>query len=320
MEATTTNSQPFSLDFHGKSVRFVGTPDKPEWVAADVCEVLDLSNPRSSLALLDADEKGVHSMDTLGGKQSVATVYESGLYRLIMSSRKPEARPFMKWVCGEVLPSIRKYGTYPPPPDAHIPKPPPLKHWYERMRETWTPHSSHVRKHFRGMFTVASETTIQVMEMEDILYAHNMLTRSEDRPDISIGVRWAKHRGAKGWHVPTFEAPLRLNEQGIVVMVKVYPSIELLEYRRWFWLDYLPNNYITYLDNKPEFKQYESLARASAANNASLHLSGVPAQLDDDRRKKLAEHGGIYKAPHIIPVATKQPKRITKRSPRGGKR
>ena len=61
---------------------------------------------------LDDDEKGVHSMDTLGGTQRINTVSESGMYALVMRSRKPEARAFRKWVTSEVLPAIRKTGGY----------------------------------------------------------------------------------------------------------------------------------------------------------------------------------------------------------------
>lgn len=116
--ATTANQSPVVLDFQGKPVRFVGTPEKPEWIAADVCDVLGLTNSRKAIADFDEDEKGVTISYTLGGKQEMATVYESGLYRLIFASRKAEAQAFKKWVCNEVLPSIRKFGTYPPPANA----------------------------------------------------------------------------------------------------------------------------------------------------------------------------------------------------------
>lgn len=97
----------------------------PWFVAKDVCRLLELGNPRTSLALLDSDEKGVHTVDTLGGKQEMTTVSESGLYSLIFRSRKPEAKRFRKWVTSEVLPTLRKTGTYAAPgaalalPDAH---------------------------------------------------------------------------------------------------------------------------------------------------------------------------------------------------------
>ena len=86
---------------------------EPVFVAKDVCEVLGIEKYRDALARLDEDEKGVSlTVDTLGGKQSMTTVNESGLYHLAFASRKPEARAFRKWVTKEVLPNIRKHGFY----------------------------------------------------------------------------------------------------------------------------------------------------------------------------------------------------------------
>lgn len=85
---------------------------EPWFVAKDICESLGLSNPRSSVALLDDDERGVHTVDTLSGQQDVSIVSEAGLYSLIMRSRKPEAKAFKRWVTHEVLPSIRRDGGY----------------------------------------------------------------------------------------------------------------------------------------------------------------------------------------------------------------
>jgi anti-repressor protein len=72
----------------GQQIRTVVRDGEPWFVAADVCDALELGNPRSSLALLDDDEKGVHGMDTPGGQQGVTVVTESGLYALILRSRK----------------------------------------------------------------------------------------------------------------------------------------------------------------------------------------------------------------------------------------
>ena len=85
---------------------------EPLFVAKDVCAILDLGNPRSSVALLDDDEKGVHSVDTPGGKQQMTTVTEPGFYKLVMRSRKPEAKAFQRWVTHEVLPALRRDGGY----------------------------------------------------------------------------------------------------------------------------------------------------------------------------------------------------------------
>lgn len=94
------------------NVRSMVIKGEPWFVAKDVCDILGLAFGRSSVQLLDDDEKGVHSMDTPGGKQEMTTINESGLYSLIFQSRKPEAKLFRKWVTSEVLPSIRKWGYY----------------------------------------------------------------------------------------------------------------------------------------------------------------------------------------------------------------
>ena len=94
------------------NVRIILQGNEPWFVAKDVCDCLDLSNSRKALSRLEDDEKGVTSSDTLGGKQEMATVNEYGLYSLVLSSRKPEAKEFKRWITHEVLPSLRKYGTY----------------------------------------------------------------------------------------------------------------------------------------------------------------------------------------------------------------
>jgi anti-repressor protein len=83
---------------------------EPLFVSADVLAILDLN--RSSIALLDEDEKGVHTLDTPGGRQQFSMITESGLYSLILRSRKPDAKVIKRWVTHEVLPAIRKTGAY----------------------------------------------------------------------------------------------------------------------------------------------------------------------------------------------------------------
>lgn len=87
--------------------------DGQAWfVASDVCKALGLKNSRQSLSSLDDDEKGVCITDTLGGRQQVATINESGLYSLIFRSHKEEAKLFKKWITSDVIPSIRQHGGY----------------------------------------------------------------------------------------------------------------------------------------------------------------------------------------------------------------
>ncbi|PFS10903.1 phage repressor protein/antirepressor Ant [Bacillus cereus] len=94
-------------------VRTVVKGEDVWFVAKDVCDVLEIVNATRSLSRLDEDE--LHSMkvtDSLGRQQETNIINESGLYSLIMTSRKPQAKAFKRWVTSEVLPSIRKHGAY----------------------------------------------------------------------------------------------------------------------------------------------------------------------------------------------------------------
>ena len=86
-------------------VRIVEKDGEPWWVAKDVCEILELGNPRTSVALLEEDEKGdVHIMDAIGRAQATTIISEAGLYSLILRSRNPQNRPRSS--------TITKYDTY----------------------------------------------------------------------------------------------------------------------------------------------------------------------------------------------------------------
>lgn len=92
-------------------VRVAGTSEEPLFCLADICRVLDLHTGMTKQRL---DPKGVSLTDTPtnGGVQQLVYINEKNLYKVIMRSDKPQAEPFQDWVCGEVLPSIRKSGGY----------------------------------------------------------------------------------------------------------------------------------------------------------------------------------------------------------------
>lgn len=100
------------LNYKGTSVRTAMMNGEPAFCAADVCAVLGLTNPTRALATLDDDEKGLTIGKTPSGDQQMLFVNEGGLYALIHKSRKPEAKAFKRWVNHEVLPAIRKTGSY----------------------------------------------------------------------------------------------------------------------------------------------------------------------------------------------------------------
>ena len=109
---TSNNVQLF--DFKGNQVRIL-TDEKgePWFVAKDVCDVLGLENSRKATAELESDEKNTVTIsDGIAGNPNKTIISEPGLYKLIMRSRKPEAKEFKRWVTHEVLPSIRRHGVY----------------------------------------------------------------------------------------------------------------------------------------------------------------------------------------------------------------
>lgn len=115
---------PFNFD--GEAVRVhVDEHGEPWFVAADVCRVLDISNPSDALKRLDDDERTLVS--TEGGGPGLNLVSEAGLFTLVLGSRKPEAKRFKRWVTHEVLPQIRKTGSYGADPLAALADPAQLR-------------------------------------------------------------------------------------------------------------------------------------------------------------------------------------------------
>lgn len=110
--------------FENHNVRWNGDIDDPWWVAADVCKVLGLTNvsmavngnPKTGDLGLEVDEKdNIVIPDVIGRNRKTIIVNEFGLHRLIFKSRTEKAKKLQRWMFHEVLPSIRKYGCYPPP-------------------------------------------------------------------------------------------------------------------------------------------------------------------------------------------------------------
>jgi len=96
-------------------IRTIRVNDEPWFVATDVCGALDIGNPSQAISRLDADEKMNTLISNEGnrrGNPNVTIVSESGLYSLVLGSRKPEAKEFKRWITHDVIPSIRKHGAY----------------------------------------------------------------------------------------------------------------------------------------------------------------------------------------------------------------
>ena len=104
--------QVFNNEQFGSIRASLSSDGQPWFVAKDVCDSLGIGKYRDALSRLDNDERGSVLVDTPGGPQTVGTVSEAGFYKLVMRSRKPEAKAFQRWVTHEVLPAIRRTGGY----------------------------------------------------------------------------------------------------------------------------------------------------------------------------------------------------------------
>ncbi len=110
---TLPTSTPKTFNFETHDVRTFEKHGEVWFAAKDVCDALALGNSRQAMTRLDEDEKdGVITNDAMSREQTLTVVNESGLYSLILTSRKPEAQRFKRWVTHEVLPSIRQTGSY----------------------------------------------------------------------------------------------------------------------------------------------------------------------------------------------------------------
>jgi prophage antirepressor-like protein len=228
------------LDFEGKKIRFVGTSEKPAWLAADVCKVLGIVNPSQAIHDFEDDERGICHTYTNGLRRVMATVYEPGLYRLIFKSKKPDAKRFRKWVTSEVLPCLRKHGTYPPPEASSY-------------RMTLKPYTSRVvwvmqcrRALERGHWCVFIEGAEILIGAEHIFGPAELEMKQYDLLDGSIGKHWANFRKGKSWageRVPYSYTFPKDDPRGTVAPWS-YPMQELEHFKVWlhgeYWTVHMP--------------------------------------------------------------------------------
>lgn len=125
-DIATSASAPTIFNFRSTEVRALVLEGEAWFVASDVAKALGYPEAKDMTRILDEDEAGRHivpvrSENGVEQNREVTIINESGLYHAVLKSRKPEAKPFRKWVTAEVLPTIRKTGQYVAQPYAHNP-------------------------------------------------------------------------------------------------------------------------------------------------------------------------------------------------------
>lgn len=170
----TQNIETFNSPEFG-TLRTLMAGDEPWFVARDVCDALDLSNTTVAIQSLDDDERAKFNL----GRQGEANlVSEAGFYKLVMRSRKPEAKAFQRWVTHEVLPSIRKRGGYLTPekveeallnPDTIIRLATDLKEERARRAELERENAEMAPKALFADAVASSDTSILIGELAKLL-------------------------------------------------------------------------------------------------------------------------------------------------------
>ncbi|MDB5014237.1 MAG: hypothetical protein JWQ25_2439 [Daejeonella sp.] len=163
---------------------------EPWFVASDVCALLDIKNVSDAISSLDDDEKLVSVIPRAGQNRSVNLISESGLYALVFRSKKPSAKSFRKWITKEVIPAIRKSGSY---GINRLETP----NFIVRFNDNWD-------RTERGHFSVISELFIRLYgRFEQVGYSipNKAFDGKEIRPDVSVGIHFSKHLKDKFPHI-----------------------------------------------------------------------------------------------------------------------
>ncbi|WP_159990846.1 BRO family protein [Pelistega ratti] len=109
-----------TFNFQSNTIQVINKNNEAWFIASEIALIFGYRDASNLVRILDEDEKGTHNMSTLGGTQLALIISESGLYHAAFKSRKQEAQDFRKWVTNEVLPTIRKTGSYTTPTQATI--------------------------------------------------------------------------------------------------------------------------------------------------------------------------------------------------------
>ncbi|HVS93436.1 MAG TPA: Bro-N domain-containing protein [Mucilaginibacter sp.] len=155
---------------------------EPWFIASDVCAMLDIKNVSDAVSSLDDDEKLISVIPRAGQNRATNLVNESGLYNLVFRSKKPSAKTFRKWVTKEVIPAIKKTGSY----GADKVETPIF---VRRFNDNWD-------RTERGYFSVISELFIRLYgRFEQVGYKipNKALDGKEIRPDNSVGILFSKY-------------------------------------------------------------------------------------------------------------------------------
>lgn len=167
------------------NIRTINKGGEAWFVAKDICDCLGISDASKALSRLDDDEKGANPILTPGGKQSMLSVNEYGLYSLVLSSRKPKAKQFKKWITHEVVPSIRKFGLY--AADELLSNPDLFISALEALKQERS-----ARLEAENLVEYKNEVINGIVDDMDLLTKRNVLNRVVKHQGANFRKRWSE--------------------------------------------------------------------------------------------------------------------------------
>ena len=225
------------FQFNTNQVRILIIDGQPWFVGSDICKILSINNFSDAYARLKEYEKQTIKSDTIDNTDVIRNpntiiISEPGLYRLILTSRKPQAEPFQDWVCQEVIPSIRKTGKYEAQSENIYTKRLGIATQWDIPKGYWCV--------FHEISLLANKVGLEYPVAE------------YDLIDGSVGQAWNKYRKCYSWAQETTTFPVFFgdNRDNAHVEAKAYRNSELSYFRDWLENDYTYGRLPKYLDYK----------------------------------------------------------------------
>lgn len=266
---------PLCLVFEDNLVRFVGTKDRLEWIGNDACRAMKITDVTQALRRLPDKYKGMRRIHTPGGVQNMVTIYEPGLYALVVRSNKPEALRFQDWLFETILPCIRQHGTYPAPQ----PVPTKTDPTVAIGNCPYTKRMMHIETVEQlvpdGYWCIFVEGHSALLKAQVMYNSIGVPMGDLDLMDGSVGLRYGKFRAGKPWageRVP-YKYTFPPDDARGTVFPWAYPDQELPHFRAWLKKEYWPKWFPAYIEgyverNKHKDERYARLLPAAQAMRA----------------------------------------------------
>lgn len=237
------------------------------FVVSDLCRALEIKNVSQAARALDEDEKGICNVYTPGGWQEMLCANEPGYYHLIFTSRKESAKAFKRWVTHEVIPAIRKTGSYSLAQPAETS---PIYTVADALRDRVLPNIKHVP---RGFFTVAGELFKHLHNLERLL---NRTLDNKAEIEKSVGRRWSDY-AREVLRIPEDARRTypHVCPSGYIAHPWAYSMLYVADFDRWLWEVYFPEEFPLYVRDRAQRTGQKQISTKAVRTQVLLARCGM---------------------------------------------